>query len=55
MEVLSVLFAFAENSKFSGLRPTAVVEPSVDTGSDESRGGGRGEKAMIAEKLSGEK
>ena len=37
--------------KFAGLRPTAVVESSVDTGSDESRCGGRGEKSVIAEKL----
>ena len=28
--------------KFSGLRPTAVVESSVDTESDELRSGGRG-------------
>ena len=27
---------------FSGLRLTAVVKSSVDNGSDESRGGGRG-------------
>ena len=41
--------------KFSGLRPTAVVESSVDTGSNESRGGVRGKKAEIAEKLRGKK
>ena len=41
--------------KFSGLRPTAVVESSVDTGSDELRYGGRGEKSVIAEKLRGGK
>ena len=41
--------------KFSSLRPTAVAESSVDTGSDESRGGGRGENAAIVEKLREEK
>ena len=41
MEVLSVLFSFAETSKFAGLRTTAVVESSVDTESNESSGGDR--------------
>ena len=36
---------------FSGLRLTTVVKSSVGTGSDESRCGGRGGKAAIAEKL----
>ena len=40
---------------FSGLRPTEVVESSVDNGSDESRGGGQGKNAAIAEMLRREK
>ena len=46
---------FQKLPTFAGLCPTVVVELGVDTGSDESRGGGRGRKAVISEKLREEK
>ena len=55
MEVLSVLFAFAETSKICWFTSNCSYRIKQDTGSDESRCGSRGENAAIAEKLRGEK
>ena len=53
MEVISVLFAFAETSKICWFTSNCSCRIKQDTGSDESRCGSRGEKAVIADKLRG--
>ena len=55
MEVLSLLFAFAETSKIFWFTSNCSCRIKQDNGSDESRCGSRGEKAVIADKLRGGK